>query len=335
MTAHLQSQAAIFINFDHIYKHLEKQTLDDDYTSSLIQLVHGLRAQLGQACTPAALSYAYADFEHVATGAMQQLYLMGITTKHLPHTVSKTTPANQLGLDVLDLLYTRPDITTFVFVGAERDYMVLVHHLRLQCRQVLLAGFRPHTSGDLLASLGNECFLDAKRLLAGEPAPALPEPEPLVAAVTSAPAEKREHVAHISLPEPDAEPELAARPFTDPRPYPAMLRDFERSLEPLRARDPRQDETDVLLYLINELSLLRARPGIKTGELWMTPIMKKLSNKYPSLGHIALNDIIKDLEAKGVITIEKRPGTPHDFSVILLHEEHAEVLAIYQRQAAA
>lgn len=330
-------QAAIFINFEHIYKQLQKQTDDDDTTSTLIQLLHQLRTQLCQQQTPAALSYAYADFEQViSAAAVPQLYLMGVTTKHLPRTLSQNTPANQLGLDVLDLLHTRPDLTTFVFVGAERDYMALAHHLRLHRRQVQLVGFRAGTSGDLLASLGNECFLDAKRLLVGEPAPN-PDLVQLVASTTLPAAPTPEvvpvpqvaQVAHITAPEPEL-----PRPRIDPRPYPNMLRDFERSLEPPVVRDPKQDETDVLLFLVNELSVVRGKPG-KAGELWMTPIMKKLGNKYPSLGHIALTTIIKSFEARSLITVEKRPGTPHDYSVIILNEEHADVLAIYQRSAAA
>jgi hypothetical protein len=328
------SAAAIFLNVDYPAKHVLVSPAAETDPSPLAHVLEGLRTHLGTQQTPALLTYAYANLKQVRSHTLAQLYRLGATAKHQPHGSDKGTPVTQLGLDVLELAYTRPAITTFVFVGAERNYLPLLHHLRSQGRQVLLAGVPEATADELLASLGKESFLDVSPWLPALPEPALPvAPQPqqmsveLVATVYPPPREEPASVVHISLPEATAKP-------VDPRPYPAMLRDFERELDPAPAPDPKEDEHNVLLFLITELYSLRQRPNGQKVELWMSPVMKKIANKYPSLGNYRLNDIIKMYEATGVLRIEKRSGTPHDFSVIILDETHVEVLAIYNRQAA-
>ncbi|MFC7668064.1 NYN domain-containing protein [Hymenobacter humi] len=93
------------------------------------------------------------------------MYLMGVSTRNVLGTNHKNAADMQLCIDALEVMYTRPDIGTFVLVAGDRDYIPLLQHLRRQARQVLVAGFRESVSGDLLQNIGADHFIDARELL--------------------------------------------------------------------------------------------------------------------------------------------------------------------------
>ncbi|RZK28737.1 MAG: NYN domain-containing protein, partial [Hymenobacter sp.] len=169
-TATASPYAAVFIDFENVYYFLKNHYLDPqdphDYALDLVRALRDtLKRELG---LDSLVLYAYADFDRLPTGPQGPLYLMGVDTRNVLGTDHKNAADMQLCIDALEVLYTRPDIGTFVLVAGDRDYIPVLQHLRRQARQVKVVGFRESVSGDLLLMLGQEHFLDARQLLPAE-----------------------------------------------------------------------------------------------------------------------------------------------------------------------
>ncbi|RYY18388.1 MAG: NYN domain-containing protein, partial [Cytophagaceae bacterium] len=162
--------AAVFIDFENVYYFLKNHYLDPqdphDYALDLVRALRDtLKRELG---LDSLVLYAYADFDRLPSGPQGPLYLMGVDTRNVLGTDHKNAADMQLCIDALEVLYTRPDIGTFVLVAGDRDYIPVLQHLRRQARQVKVVGFRESVSGDLLLMLGQEHFIDARQLLPAE-----------------------------------------------------------------------------------------------------------------------------------------------------------------------
>jgi hypothetical protein len=60
-------------------------------------------------------------------------------------------------------------------------------------------------------------------------------------------------------------------------------------------------------------------------EIWMVPFLHKLRSELPELSEPERKAIISNLDAIGAITIETRPGQPHDYTIFKLNWNHPEV----------
>ncbi|MDO7877152.1 NYN domain-containing protein [Hymenobacter sp. ASUV-10] len=166
--------AAVFIDFENVYYFLKNHFHDppdlNDYT---LELVRKLRERLAEQGNDCLVMNAYADFERMPSAPQGALYLVGVSTRNVLGTDHKNAADMQLCIDALEILYTRKDIGTFVLLGGDRDYIPMLQHLRRQARQVIVAGFREATSGDLLQNLLPQHFFDARDLLSEETVTAL------------------------------------------------------------------------------------------------------------------------------------------------------------------
>jgi uncharacterized LabA/DUF88 family protein len=158
--------AAVFIDFENVYYFLKNHFHDppdiNDYT---LEIVRKLREKLADEGLDCLVLNAYADFERIPTAPQGAFYLTGVSTRNVLGTDHKNAADMQLCIDAMEVLYTRPDIGTFVLVGGDRDYIPVLQHLRRQARKVVVAGFREAVSGDLIQNLGSQHFLDARDLL--------------------------------------------------------------------------------------------------------------------------------------------------------------------------
>ncbi|MGI4884598.1 MAG: NYN domain-containing protein [Janthinobacterium lividum] len=297
------SYAAVFIDFENVYYFLKNHFHDPpDLNDYVLALVRKLREDLAARGLDCLVLNAYADFERLATAPQGGLYLMGVSTRNVLGTHHKNAADMQLCIDALEVLYTRPDIGTFVLVAGDRDYIPLLQHLRRQARQVLVAGFREATSGDLLQNLGPQHFLDARKLLpaatlalleqrrAGRPAPAPP---------AAAPADA-----------------LAAAPAAGPDEPPLF--------DPVRPL-ANADEQRCLAFMVAEMQRLSQHRAVT--ELWLTPFLRRLTDEFPALPEYERRDLINALRTAGALRIEKREGEQHPFSVIVLNPQHPAVRA--------
>ena len=356
--------AAVFIDFENVYYFLKNHFHDPpDLNDICLDIVRTLREKLSATGLDSLISYAYADFERLATAPQGALYLMGVSTRNVLGTDHKNAADMQLCIDALEVMYTRPDIGTFVLVAGDRDYIPVLQHLRRQARQVLVAGFRESVSGDLLQNIGAAQFIDARDLLtparveqlekrrtdrqraveesrrlreqglAGVPSAAA------LAARAAAPdggsasteAAVATEGALAVVPQPRVMPvpsATAPRPVAPARPF--VSRSGEDGTEFAPARRLATDtERRTLAFMLAEFQKLEAKQQRRVTELWLGPFMRLLTDELPELPDYERRDQLNKLRDAGTIRIEKREGEPHPFSVIVVNYSHPDVQELH------
>jgi len=351
--------AAVFIDFENVYYFLKNHYLDPqdphDYALDLVRALRDtLKRELG---LDSLVLYAYADFDKLPSGPQGPLYLMGVDTRNVLGTDHKNAADMQLCIDALEVLYTRPDIGTFVLVAGDRDYIPVLQHLRRQARQVKVVGFRESVSGDLLLMLGQEHFLDARELLPAERLQALEDHrasrirlgeekrrlrEQGLAGVQSAAARQAAQdaatLAAQAEPAPaageanrpvathPAEP-IAAEPaaaYGRPASAPAEPASAEgaQAFAPIR-RITSPNERRCLEFLLEQVQRYAGHQG--TPEIWASPFLRRLTDVLPELPDWERRQLINHLRDSGALRLEKREGEPHAFSVIIVNYQHPDV----------
>ena len=348
--------AAVFIDFENVYYFLKNHFHDPpDLNDICLDIVRTLREQLSAKGLDSLISYAYADFERLATAPQGALYLMGVSTRNVLGTDHKNAADMQLCIDALEVMYTRPDIGTFVLVAGDRDYIPVLQHLRRQARQVLVAGFRESVSGDLLQNIGAAQFIDARDLLAPERVEQLEKRrtdrqrtieqsrllrEQGLAGVTSAAALAARASASGEAEGPAPQPKAAAvapvPSASAPRPVVAVpARPFvSRPAEEVPDfAPPRRLATDTerrtLAFMLAEFQKLETKQQRRVTELWLGPFMRLLTDELPELPDYERRDLLNKLRDAGTIRIEKREGEPHPFSVIVVNYSHPDVQELH------
>ena len=344
--------AAVFIDFENVYYFLKNHFQDPpDLNDIVLDIVRALRAHLSEKGLDCLISYAYADFERLATAPQGALYLMGVSTRNVLGTAHKNAADMQLCIDALEVMYTRPEIGTFVLVAGDRDYIPVLQHLRRQARQVLVAGFRESVSGDLLQNIGAAQFLDARELLAPDKIAQLEKRrtdrlhlveesrrlrEQGTAGVPSAAA----LAVRAAAADPAALPKAplvgllplasAPRPIVPAPARPAAVRLPEEvpDFAPIR-RLTGDIERRTLAVILAEFQKLEAKQQRRVTELWLGPFMRLLTDELPELPDYERRDQLNKLRDAGTIRIEKREGEPHPFSVIVVNYNHPDVQALH------
>ena len=336
--------AAVFIDFENVYYFLKNHFQDPpDLNDYVLDIVRTLRERLSERGLDCLISYAYADFERLATAPQGALYLMGVSTRNVLGTDHKNAADMQLCIDALEVMYTRPDIGTFVLVAGDRDYIPVLQHLRRQARQVLVAGFRESVSGDLLQNIGADHFLDARELLAPERMEQLENRRTTRLQLAEDGRRQREQgLPNGPTARAGADPETLARAvYAGPKPPGAVLRsaapvaprpaarpgDEVPEFAPARRLSP-DLERRTLAFMLGEFQKLEAKQQRRVPELWLGPFMRLLTDELPELPDYERRDLLNHLRDAGTIRIEKREGEPHPFSVIVVNHNHPDVLEL-------
>ena len=176
----VSTPAAFFIDFENVYYFLKNSsnTNREDISDRVVSLIQRVRQYVMDMYQETAIGLdAYADFERIEENAQSALYLRGIETHNVLGTEHKNAADMKLCIDVLDTLYTRPHIESFILVAGDRDYIPVIRHLKKHGRTVRVVGFRQSVSGDLLTNVGEQFFIDAAQFLPSQ-APAMPAPAP-------------------------------------------------------------------------------------------------------------------------------------------------------------
>ncbi len=337
--------AAVFIDFENIYYFLKNHFHDpadlDDY---VLKIVRGLRDNLAQQGMDCLVMNAYADFERIPTAPQGNLYLLGVSTRNVLGTDHKNAADMQLCIDALEVLYTRPDIGTFILVAGDRDYIPMIQHLRRQARQVRVAGFRESVSGDLIQNLGKQHFINARELLGRDTMILLDarrlekiqkesaerrqqetarkaEAEAVVSVTVAADPKLADATGPKAPSAPVAPPEEAFKKYT---PYREETREEEPEFAPVVTVST-EPERRVLAFILSEIYKLELRQNRPVRELWLGPFMRLLTDELTELPDYERRELINGLRDAGAIRIEKRRGEPHDFSVIVVNYSHPNV----------
>ncbi len=369
--------AAVFLDFENVYYFFKNTFFDPpELNDHILEMLRNLRQKLKEAYNlDSIVLNAYADFERLDSSPQSALYLLGVDTKNVLGTDHKNAADMRLCIDVLEVLYTRAEISTFVLVAGDRDYIPVIQHLRRQARRVLGVGFRESVSGDLLLNLGEGQFLDARELLNentlerletrraeqqklhderekrfAEQARGISERARAAqsnAQNASAPNASAQNASAQNASAPNAsaqnapkiEPNLAPGTSHVPGVINGLsgvsgVRD-ERSLQnapivpplpPQFAEVSRIHDANALACLeiiLERVQQLEQTHG--TRELWLGPFLRQLTDEMPMLAEFERRNALDDLARSGATLVEKRPGDPHPFSVLLVNFQHPDV----------
>ena len=341
--------AAVFLDFENVYYFFKNTYFDPpELNDHILEMLRNLRQKLSADYNlDSIVLNAYADFERLDSSPQSALYLLGVDTKNVLGTDHKNAADMRLCIDVLEVLYTRAEISTFVLVAGDRDYIPVIQHLRRQARRVLGVGFRESVSGDLLLNLGEGQFLDARELL-GEATLERLETRRIEQQKLHDDREKRfaEQARGISERARAANAGTTANAssgtnstnsapkFEISNDGPANVRD-ERMLQnapiapplpPQFAEVSRIHDKNALACLeiiLERVHQLEQTHG--TRELWLGPFLRQLTDEMPMLAEFERRNALDDLARSGATLVEKRPGDPHPFSVLLVNFQHPDV----------
>jgi uncharacterized LabA/DUF88 family protein len=283
--------AGLFIDYENLFYFLRRRLKEDqDPGDAVIRMIRSIRIRLQQEKEEQCIvQHAYADFDKIEEDAQTALYLTGVESHHVSGTDHKNAADMQLCIDAMATMYSRPEIQSFVFMAGDRDYIPVIRHLRTHAKLVRVSSFIGNVSGDLLQVAGEENFIDAAMLLPSGfdllPHDREAQPKKILPA-TIAPA----------APAP-------VRPPQPPKFTPSQSLDSEECLA---------------------VGCMLRHFGDKT-EVWMTPFLHRLREEMPLLAEYERKSLVTDLSEKGAIAVEKRPGSPKDFSVIIINWQHPDV----------
>ena len=291
--------AALFIDFENIFHYVRKRTVDSDRAHDIVlELIQELRKklsnELAQSCI---VQYAYADFEQIEGNAQGQLFLLGVETRNVVGTEHKNAADMRLCIDVMETMYTREEIGTFVLMAGDRDYIPVLQHLRKHAKTVQVVAFKENISGDLFTLVGDG-YIDAVSCLGK-----ISQSELEVG---------QERLSQYF--------ELRAEASNEQANQIAEARAIGKIAPTAFARAQRLEGKDNLVALEVMLHNFGDKP-----EVWFTPFMNKLRNALQHLAEYERKAIVTNLEMTGIIKVEKRRGEPHDYSVIVINWDHPDV----------
>ncbi len=345
--------AAVFLDFENVYYFLKNTFFDPpELNDHILELLRNLRQKLSADYSlDSIVLNAYADFERLDSSPQSALYLLGVDTKNVLGTDHKNAADMRLCIDVLEVLYTRAEISTFVLVAGDRDYIPVIQHLRRQARRVLGVGFRESVSGDLLQNLGENQFLDARELLNPATLERLEtrrqeqqklhdEREKRFADQAREIGERVRNAQNQAAPvadkngaKPVATNQQSSQENNDQRnqwsggyeekalraaPLPTLPPQFA---EVSRVHDA--NAIECLKIILERIHQLEQTYG--TRELWLGPFLRQLTDEMPMLAEFERRNALDDLARAGATLVEKREGDPHPFSVLLVNYQHPDV----------
>ncbi len=262
---------------------------------------------------------------------------------HIPSEVGEYALGVRLAVDAIATLQSHPEVTTFLLVVADNGYLPLIQFLRRAGKKVVIAWWREMVSGYLVYAVGRDNVIDIAeiRLPRETPRTAM---IPRAARVTTRRAsvlgkhsedsfdEYEEDVSGTEPHEPDEDQEEAEE--IDGNVYePEEEVDEDEGVEDEGVEDEddsEEDPWDGEIELVEDhkeraaLVALLANFG-RHHEIFLTPYLHKLNHALPNLEAWERKAILMRIEESGALRIERRVGTPHDYSVVVINYRHPSV----------
>lgn len=94
--------------------------------------------------------YAYGDFDKGETGIMSKLVNLGVEPKHIvtksAHEYLRGSVDIEMALEALDIMWSYPHITDFLFISGDGDLRHILKRLEKHGKSTELMGFTEHTN---------------------------------------------------------------------------------------------------------------------------------------------------------------------------------------------
>ncbi len=132
MSSHL---VGLFIDFENlIYGLIDKYGEQGAYEAFKTSLMCDFAHQYGDACA----SYAYADWRIKAVNQWQvDLYGRGVELVHVLGRGGKNAVDIRMAIDLVESIYTQPQIDTYVVVSGDRDFLPVINTLKRAGKRVI------------------------------------------------------------------------------------------------------------------------------------------------------------------------------------------------------
>jgi uncharacterized LabA/DUF88 family protein len=166
-----EHEFALFLDYENIHIGMENNF-------SAIPNIHILIEAIKQKfadCGPIIIGKAYGDWERfvgvppeLQREQIEPVYI-GAKRKYgrdsgFRHGVAKNAADIQLALDAQELVYTMPNIDSFILISGDYDFVPLVFRLHKHSKRVCLSGIQADTSRDLRQLVGQD-FISIDELL--------------------------------------------------------------------------------------------------------------------------------------------------------------------------
>lgn len=174
------SLCAVFIDFENLYYYLFNQRKDLQAGEESLNVVERVRTELQNRSLRILLGRAYGDFDRLPS-VQGPLQLLGFEPRFTLASPHKSSSDITLSLDALEVLLTRDEISTFVIMAGDRDYLPIIRRIRERAKEVLIVGFDRNTSADLRNVIGASFFIKADDFIPPQPpvkSEELPEESP-------------------------------------------------------------------------------------------------------------------------------------------------------------
>lgn len=307
-----QQQAAVFVDFENLLYGLVNWQFRGDYGRALdeaLSCLDRLRSELHERGAVMVMGRAYSAFdERPGSEAAHSLALLGFDPQYVIAKKQKNSADLQLSLDLMEVMLTRADITLFVIVGGDRDFIPISRKVLEAARELLIVSLPEVTSGDLMDRVGPSRFLDIGKLHVD------PADEP------------------VELPQLDPSP-VPSSPtpakvvgFIDPESLEASSR-AASMWTPISDEDAANDERRERC-----LSLILRQARNYSGEVWLSPFLKnEMAEEFSDLTHPQRRRLINALKDMSIVRIEQRESQTHTYpySVLIPNSEHPEVRRLW------
>jgi hypothetical protein len=165
-----QAQAAVFVDYENLHDILNERVHTRAHPDELIlEMIDEIqRHAVEELRTEPAIVNAYADFSALTgngTFYQRSLHLHGAEPCFFPMTLQRNETELQLCVDAMDVVLSRPDISTFILVTGNRYYLPLVKYLRRSGRSVIVAILEALPSTERIPYLEQGVLIDAFNLL--------------------------------------------------------------------------------------------------------------------------------------------------------------------------
>jgi len=251
----------------------------------------------------AVVQNAYAPFDFPTTQQfINGLSLMGVKLEHVLATPQKNSADLLLAIDCMELLYRRDDIGHFVIVGGDRDYIPVAQRIMKNAKEVLVVSPRHSMSGDLLAIVGEDRYLDTADLLPRDKGGAKVEetgsPSPVEPLTDSNDTEK------IVPPTADrtAAPKAKPRPTSSASRAPRIVRPSTIDDLMLMLGDDQEFENQKKLMR----RILEFQKRMRVKEIYLSPFFREMNDAFPYMSNSQRKGLLNRLMTHGAVNIEDR-----------------------------
>jgi uncharacterized LabA/DUF88 family protein len=332
--------AAILIDFENIYYYLQNEYADpQELPEIILEMLRSLSTHMQEDLgLHTIVRFAYADFERLQASPLGSMYLMGIEIRNVLGAQHKNAADMRLCIDAMQLLYTRPDIRTFVFVAGDRDYIPVIQHIQTQARTVKAVAFEGNLSGDLLQNIGKDNFINAAELLGKERVERLEK--------DAAYALEKRRIVEEKRREMQAERDRAIAAELE------KIQDGHAEITPegklqsagtlnegkvpdektAQKAQTKKDDTvkfEPVIPIENEFERTALKFMLEEygsySEIYLIPFLRKFNDLLPRLADHDRKAILFSLEQYGAIRVKVRRAQPFDYRVIIVNYNHETV----------